>query len=312
MAVTLVRDGTHRLEAGAKVGVLLALLLVVTGCSGGGSSGATTPAPEPAVVRRHLRVGGVERTYRLYTPPDSTNEGAVPLVLAMHGSGNSVDSFVDASELDDAASANGFIVAYPEALGLLWNGGFCCTSGRGSSATDIRFLDQVITDVIATRSIDTSRVYAVGVSAGAIMAYRLGCDLAGRLAGVGAVAGAMVLDDCQPSRPLSVIAIHGTADGIVPYQGGRIAGGATQPAPPATAVIERWSSLVGCPSTDGAQVRGTVTTSTWTGCAEGTKVGLVTVEGGGHNWFLPVYGPPNGALDATKTLVEFLGLGRRR
>ena len=210
--MTQLRSDPHRFGAGARVGVLLALLFLVSACVGGENSGATKPALEPAVVRRHLRVGAVQRTYRLYTPPDSTNERPVPLVLALHGSGNSVDSFVDASELDDAASANGFIVAYPEALGLLWNGGFCCTSGRGSSATDVLFLDQVITDVAATRSIDPSRVYAVGVSAGGIMAYRLGCDLAARLAGVGAVAAAMVLDDCQPSRPLSVIAIHGTTE----------------------------------------------------------------------------------------------------
>ena len=263
------------------------------------------------MVKRRLQVGGSERTYRLYTPPDSQDEGPVPLVLALHGSGNSAESLVDASELDEAASANGFVVAYPEALGLLWNGGFCCTSGRGDSATDVRFLDEVINDVVAIRRIDTSRIYAVGVSAGGVMAYRLGCDLAGRLAGVAAVAGSMLLDDCAPSRPVSVIAIHGTADGIVPYAGGRILGGATRPAPPATAVIERWASLNGCAGTDGPEVRGAVTTSTWTGCAGGARARLVTVEGGGHNWFLPVYGPPNGALDATRTMVDFFGLGRR-
>lgn len=290
---------------------VLATLLLVAGCSGGQESGSTTTPAEPAVVRRQLHVDGTQRTYRLYTPPDSETEGPVPLVLALHGSGNTVESFVDATELDQAASANRFIVAYPEAMGSLWNGGFCCTSGRGSSATDVHFLDQVITDVAAVRRIDTSRVYAVGVSAGAIMAYRLGCDLAERLAGVGAIAGAMLLDDCHPSRPVSVIAIHGTADGIVPYQGGRIEGGATAPAPAASAVIERWASLCGCAGTDGVEVRGSVTTSTWTGCQGGTTTQLVTVEGGGHNWFLPVYGPPNGAIDATRTMVDFFGLGRR-
>ena len=263
-------------------------------------------------MRRHLQVERAERVYRLYTPPDSESEGPVPLVLALHGSYNSVDSFVDASELDDAASANGFIVAYPEGVGLLWNGGFCCTSGRGSATADISFLDQVITDVAAVRRIDLRRVYAVGVSAGGVMAYRLGCDLAGRLAGVAVVTGAMVLDDCRPSPPVPVIAIHGTADGIVPYEGGRIQGGATRPAPPAIAVIERWATHNGCTGAEPPEVRGTVTIADWTGCTEGSGARLVTVEGGGHNWFLPVYGPPNGAIDATRTIVEFFGLGRRR
>ena len=259
-------------------------------------------------MRRHVRVEGAERVYRLYTPPDSEREGPVPLVLALHGSYTSVESFVDPSELDDAASANGFIVAYPEAVGLVWTGGFCCTSGRGSSAADISFLDRVITDVAAVRRIDLGRVYAVGVSAGGVMAYRLGCDLAGKLAGVAAVAGAMALDDCHPSRPVPVIAIHGTADGIVPYEGGRIQGGATRPAPPAAAVVERWATLNGCTGAGTPQVRGAVTIATWTGCAAGSQAQLVTVEGGGHNWFLPIYGPPNGAIDATRTIVEFFGL----
>ncbi len=221
------------------------------------------------------------------------------------------DSLVDASELDKAASARGFIVAYSEAIGLLWNGGFCCTSGRGDPSTDVRFLDAVITDIASVRKIDETRVYAVGVSAGGIMASRLACDLAGRFAGIGAIAATMVLDDCHPSRPISVIAIHGTADGIVPYEGGRIIGAATKPAPAATAVAERWASIDGCPNSATTDVRGAVTTAAWAECAGGTQVRLVTVGGGGHNWFLPVYGPPNGALDATVTVTEFFSLGRR-
>ncbi|MGH9265920.1 MAG: alpha/beta hydrolase family esterase [Acidimicrobiales bacterium] len=262
------------------------------------------------MAHRRLQVDGVDRTYRLYTPPDVEHEGPVPLVLALHGSGNSAESLVDASELDEAASAGGFIVAYPEAVGLLWNGGFCCTGGRGDPGSDVRFLGEVISDISGVRQVDQARIYAVGVSAGGVMAHRLGCDLAGRLAGVGAIAASMVLEDCAPTRPVSVIVVHGTADGIVPYEGGRILGGATRPAPPAPAVAERWASLDACPDAPVTEVRGAVTRGTWSGCAGGARVRMVTVEGGGHNWFLPVYGPPNGALDATAAITEFFGLGR--
>lgn len=292
--------------------LLLAVLVAVlaSGCGGGAGDGGDAPA-EPAVVHRRLPVGGTDRTYRLYTPPDAEDAGPVPLVVALHGSGNSVESLVDASELDQAADAGGFIVAYPAAVGISWNGGFCCTSGRGDPGADVRFIDALIADVVASRRIDESRVYAVGFSAGAIMAYRLACALADRLAGVGAIAGSMTLDDCRPSRPLSVIAIHGSADEVVPYEGGRIQGGATGPAPPAMAVAERWAELDGCAGAPKAEVRGAVASTTWTDCRGGTGVRLVTVEGGGHNWYLPVYGPPNGALDATATVTEFFGLRRR-
>jgi polyhydroxybutyrate depolymerase len=293
--------------------VLVTIALFVVAACGSGSEPASSPGgAQPAVVQRQLQIDGMDRTYRLYTPPDVEDTGPVPLVLALHGSGNSVQSLVDATEFDEAASANGFIVAYPEAVGLLWNGGFCCTSGRGDTATDVRFLDQVVSDVSAVRRIDGTRIYAVGFSAGGIMAYRLACDLAGRFAGVGAVAGSMVLDDCRPVRPVSVIAVHGTADDVVPYHGGRIFGGATRPAPPAGAVVDRWAALDGCPEPQRTDVQGAVTTATWTGCGGGTRVQLVTVDGGGHSWFLPVYGPPNGALHATAAITEFFELRRRR
>ena len=217
----------------------------------------------------------------------------------------------ETTRFDRAASGGRFVVAYPEAERLLWNGGFCCTSGRGAPGADVRFLDRVISDVATVRRIDLSRVYAFGVSAGGIMAYRLACDLPGRITGVGAVAASMQLDDCQPSRPISVVALHGTGDQLVPYEGGRILGGALRPAPPAMAVAERWASLDSCPAGGEVQVEGIVTTTTWSRCADGTEVRLVTIEGGGHNWYAPDFGMPNGAIDATASVLVFLGLQRQ-
>ncbi len=292
-----------RHRAGAVLG-----LVVLAGCAGG--SGSTRPA-EPALTRRSVEVDGAQRIYRLFTPTSEDDSRPMPLVLALHGAGNTPDSFGKATLLDQAASAHRFVVAYPEAERLVWNGGFCCTLGRGAPGADVRFLDRLITDVTAVRRIDTARVYAVGVSAGGIMAYRLACDLPGRIAGVGAVAASMQVDDCQPSRPVSVVALHGTGDQLVPYEGGRILGGALRPALPAMTVAERWASLDRCPGSGESRAEGIVTTTTWSGCADGTHVRLVTIEGGGHNWFAKDFGLPNGALDATASILEFLGLQQR-
>ena len=287
--------------------VAVGVVALAGAACGGGSEEA---APEqPAVVHREVEVDGLRRTYRLFTPPAvGRDDRRLPLMLALHGSGNTAESFVRASRLDEAASAGGFVVAYPEAVRLLWNGGFCCTSGRGDPGTDVRFLDRVIADVAAIRPVDTTRVFAVGVSAGGIMAYRLACDMAGRVAGVASVAGSMQLDDCHPARPVSVLAVHGTGDQLVPYDGGRIDGAATRPAPPASAVAERWAALDGCPEPAERRTDGLVMTTSWTGCAGGTRVRLVTIEGGGHNWFTSDFGPPNGAVDATGAIAEFFGL----
>ena len=143
------------------------------------------------------------------------------------------------------------------------------------------------------------------------MAYRLACDLPGRIAGVAAVAGSMQLDDCRPAHPVSVIAIHGTGDQLVPYQGGRVIGAANRPVPPAATVPEHWASLNRCPAGPVTATDGLVTTTSWTGCAGGTGVRMVTIEGGGHNWFTKDFGPPNGAIDATTSILEFFELLRR-
>jgi len=176
----------------------------------------------------------------------------------------------------------------------------------------VAFLTRLIDQVQADHKIDAARVYVVGVSAGAMMAYRMGCEAADRIGGVGSVAGAMVLDTCQPSRPVSAIEIHGTDDGLVPYEGGRTAGGATQPSPPTPAVTQRWAELNGCPQPAVEQAQPPVTTATWAGCAEGTGVKLITIAGGGHTWFATSFGPADGAVDVSTELWSFFsGLAGR-
>jgi polyhydroxybutyrate depolymerase len=286
------------------------VLLALAGC--GGATPSSQPAPTPAVQHRELSVGGASRSYRIFTPPSFDAATGAPLVLVLGGVGNSADSMVAATDFDRAADAGGFVVAYPEGLNQTWNAGYCCLGRATSGPDDVAFLSRVIDDVEATRKVDVARVFAVGVSAGGMMAYRLACEMADRIAGVGSVAGAMILDDCHPSRPVAVIEIHGTADGEVPYDGGRTAGGATEPSPATLSVIERWTELDGCQAPAASQVQGPVATSTWGGCAAGTAVKLVAIDGGGHTWFSQGLGPVNGAVDATAELWSFLGRVHRR
>lgn len=289
--------------------VAVVAVVAVAACSGGSTPARSTVANFPTVEQRTLDMGATTREYRLFSPAGVP--GPLPLILALHGGGNRAASLIEATRLDPAATANGFLVAYPEAAGV-WNGGFCCTGGRGDKADDVRFLDRVITDIATVRNVDASSVYAVGVSAGAVMAYRLACDLAPRLAGIGSVAGTMLLDDCNPTRPVSVVEIHGTADGVVPFEGGLVISPrvASAPSPSVAAVAERWAALDGCPGPATSTSEGTVTTTAWSGCAGGTSVRLVRVDGGGHTWFATEFGLPDGAVDATDTFLDAFGLLR--
>lgn len=289
--------------------VVIAALTSLVGC--GGSKSASVAPPPPAVQHRQLSVGGLTRSYRVFTPLSLDRTKPSPLVLVLGGVGNSADSMVEATGFDRTADTGNFIVAYPDGVDKTWNAGYCCLGRAMTGPDDVAFLGRVIDDVESTAKVDASRVYVVGVSAGGMMAYRLGCEMADRIAGVGSLAGAMVLDDCHPSKPVSVIEVHGTADGEVPYDGGKTAGGATQPSPPTIEVVQRWAALDGCPGTGATQTSGPVTTQTWTGCAAGTSVELITIEGGGHTWFAPAFGPTNGAVDATREMWSFLASVRR-
>jgi polyhydroxybutyrate depolymerase len=283
---------------------LLAILIFSLSSCGGSTSPEAIAPVGPAVQHKQLEVGGVPRTYRLYTPPSLERSHPAPLVIVLGGFGNSADDMVGATGFDRVAETGNFVVAYADGVNKTWNAGYCCLGRATSGPDDVTFLTRLIDDVVSAQTVDQARVYAVGVSAGGMMAYRLGCEMAGRIAGVGSVAGAMILDDCHPAKPVSVIELHGTADGEVPYQGGKTAGGATQESPPTPAVAQRWADLDHCPAPT-TTTAGVVTTAAWTGCSGGSAVKLVTLDGGGHTWFADGLGPVAGAVDASRMMWEF-------
>lgn len=285
---------------------LLAALTATAACGGSDPEVASPPRP-PGVQQGQLDVDGLARTYRVFAPTTLDAGSQPPLVLVLGGVGNSAENMASATEFDRAASLGNFVVAYPEGVDLSWNAGFCCASGTTSGVDDVEFVSRLIDELVVDYGIDPARVFATGVSAGAMMAYRLGCELPGRIAGVGSVAGTMILDQCQPEEAVPVIEIHGTADPLVPYEGGpvRPEGVATQPAPSSREVVERWASLNGCPDGPEEETQGALSTLAWTECRSGAAVKLVTVEGGGHTWFAEGLGPANGAVDATSLIWEF-------
>ncbi len=280
----------------------------MAGCGGSAEpreAGPPAAPPPPLVEDGRLHVGGQARTYRLYTPVSLPRAGPAPLLLVLGGVGNNGEEMSRVTDFDRLAEEGRFLVAYADGLGDTWNAGFCCLLGEPSGPDDVAFLVALIDQVGAARRVDAARVYVTGISAGAMMAYKLACDAADRIAGVAAVAGAMVLEACRPSRPVPVIHLHGTADGLVPYLGGRSAGGSTALSPPTRAVAEHWARLDGCPASPVQRTDGPVSVASWTGCAGGTTVELVTVEGGGHTWFATGLGPEDGAVDASRAIWSF-------
>ena len=179
---------------------------------------SANPGDPPGV----LTVGGLQRTYLVHAPAGGAPTG---LVLNLHGSGMTGGDQAAVTDYNAVADQYGFVVAYPDGIDLSW------ADGRGASVPDrqgvddVGFLAALIGRLAAEYAIQPGRVFVTGMSAGAFMANRFACDRADLVAAIAPVAGTLGTGvPCAPSRPVSVLAVHGTVDPVVPYNGGGMVG----------------------------------------------------------------------------------------
>lgn len=155
----------------------------------------------------------------------SVDPGA-PLVIVLHGAGGSAERMRSDLGWDGVADREGLVVAYPDGLDRTWNAGRCCGGARDRGIDDVAFLDALAAAI--RREDGTGPVYAVGFSNGAMMSYAWACARPDALAGIGPVGGALLVD-CPAPAPLTVVAVHGRLDAIVPLDGGRGPSGTRYP-----------------------------------------------------------------------------------
>jgi polyhydroxybutyrate depolymerase len=174
------------------------------------------PRAALAAARGEITVDGERRTY-LIDAPASVSGDPRPVVLAFHGfKGDAVD-LRKGLALYDLARAARAVVVHPEGhdgVRLL------DTVGRGwdiypSEQRDTHFVAALLDRLERTRCVDRRRVFATGFSNGGFFANLLGCTLAGRLAAVAPVAGAVALPSCPTEPAVAVLLMHGRADPIV-------------------------------------------------------------------------------------------------
>lgn len=263
--------------------------------------GAPAASAQAAVAsdKERIRVssGGVERSSLLFTPPSYDSARPTPLVLVFHGGHGSGDRISEQTGFEALAAREGFLVAYPDAIGSgHWNDGRSSTAG---AADDIAFVRRLIDTIAGIRNLDTSRIYATGHSNGGFFVQRLACELSDRLAAVASVNATMgkaLASRCNPSAPISVMMINGTADRLVPWEGGEVQKGRFMGKGGAIVAVEEtldfWVRREGCRPTKQKQTLpdrdpndGTrVERWEFDGCRAGNEVVLIRVVGGGHAW----------------------------
>jgi len=257
---------------------------------------------------------GQKREYLLYLPKSYDGAKPTPLVITLHTSMSWDSSAMVISQWNSVADENGLIVVYPEGTGFgpkSWE-----MTGREtpSRMPDVIFISELIDNLEASYNIDKTRIYANGMSNGGGMAFVLSCTLSDRIAAVGMVSAGLDPDWewCPDHRPVPVIAFHGTADPICPYNGGPSKlGGGTFPSVPG--FMANWSRRNRCgPNPIEYAVAPGVTRLQYTDCANDANVMLYTVKGEGHQW--PggmrlrvewMVGPYSRSIDATRQMWAF-------
>jgi polyhydroxybutyrate depolymerase len=264
--------------------------------------------------------GDRERTALIHVPPGYDKGKPGPLVLVLHGGGGNAANAVRMSRMDEPADKKGFLVAYPDGTGRFkdilhtWNAWDCCGYAMENRVDDVGFLRALVGELEKIYAIDPKRIYVTGLSNGAIMSHRLGCEASDIFAAIAPVAGGLNTDSCVPATPVSVIMFHGTADTHFRYNGGdgvRVPGSAPRQDKPIPYAFATWSRIDGCTAKP-KEKSGHVETERCSGGRNGNEVVLVTIEGQGHAWPGGVPGIRNGNVDkptteisATDTMVDF-------
>ena len=165
---------------------------------------------------------GVNREYVFYIPNSYDGTSSVPLMLNFHGFGGSASDYMQEADMRSLAEADTFILIYPQGSCLdgssHWNP--CPTGGDNkSTADDLGFVESMISEISSQYNLDMERIYAAGYSNGGMMAYGLAHYKSDLIAAVASVSGVML--DCRgpTSHPMPVVHLHGTSDGVLPYNG---------------------------------------------------------------------------------------------
>jgi polyhydroxybutyrate depolymerase len=293
-------------RAVAIVAAAVAALVLALAAAGLTAAIARAAAPDPCTVAPvpgsrgvHLSFGGQTRSFQLHVPPGIGAGHPLPLVLALHGAGNSGSRMERYSGFSIVADAHKFVVAYPSALGATWN----ITAAR-SRADDVGFIATVITEVEESVCIDPARVYATGVSNGAGMVALLGCRLSSWLTAIAPVDGIYTGEPhCRVTRPVSMLEIHGTADHVAPYYLGE----ASDAAAGVPALVKDWVRRDRCRGSSRTRtIAPRATLFMWNRCS-GALVEHIRVQNGAHQWpgaMPPDPGPP-ATFSATNVIWSF-------
>lgn len=262
-----------------------------------------------------------QREYIIYLPDGYNKSKQYPVILNFHGGGGNASNHMRYGDMNAIADKYGFIVVYPDGTGAAlmpklktWNSGDnCCGKARKINSDDVGFTSAIIDDIEKKFNANPNRIYSTGMSNGAMMSYRLACELSGKIAAIAPVSGTLNLTTCSPKRPVPILHFHGMEDQNCRFDGGigknSISKANFKSVPYS---IDTWKKINQCSNeTVIIYQKGQATCYKFESCKGKADVILCKIKGMGHTWpgvktKLPeLLGPNSFDINASETMWDF-------
>jgi polyhydroxybutyrate depolymerase len=234
----------------------------------------------------------------------------VPLVFNIHGFGSNAVQQMAYGDFKPLADRDDFIIVAPDGQGGAGGRHFNLT-GESGLQDDIAMIGALLDHLEASLCIDAKRVYSTGMSDGGATTSVVACRLADRFAAFAPVAVIVYVDGCGGDHSVSIAGFMGTADPIVPFNGGQVSCCGHPTLGGAPDAMAGWAKHNGCAGTFKDDVLGTeVTKRTWSGCTGTSEVVFYMITGGGHTWPgaavpLPALGLTTQQIKASDVIWDF-------
>ena len=282
------------------------------------TSSDTGSAIQYTSAHTFVNVGPADRTAVLEMPGGHDYSRPLPLVVVLHGFGQSGEIITADMGLTDSIHENEHLLLRPDGLRhyqffpfpRFWNATeACCVEGGPWGPTytdDVSWLETIVQDAIQNYGADPDGVVFMGYSNGAFMSHRMACEKGDLMRSIVALNGVTWNDftKCLNTGSPDILHVHATDDDYVEYDGAaQVSIGGSPigccPHPGANTTLYNWADRYAC---DQNRVfLGTLDLSAWlsgyetdildySNCGSGERVTHWRINDGTHNDFFPFDG----------------------
>ena len=269
--------------------------------------------------RRTIFVDGRRRSYYIYAPSDYTPSKSYPVLFVFHGGEGNANNILKITKFKDYIDKYQFILIAPNGtnrfeneLFLMWNAGRCRGFATEAKINDSKFVNKIIEQTVNSYNIDREKVYLTGLSNGAMLSYKIACQLSGKIAGIASVGGAMNFIPKSAKSPIPVLIFHGTEDRHVLFKGGiplDFFEEKTRVDNSVSKAVCFWLKNNKCSTKPVVSKNGNVTVYKYLSSETNSPVVLYKIKGGKHAWpggerDFPFGDRPTKEINASKIILD--------